>query len=667
MGKKITKEKKHLGTTIKMADTLLIICISVIFACVTGLMSYRSVEKSLEQSMKTAASSASDAVEGKIAQYITYAQGIANTKRLYGNDNTTEEKVAILTERVKSDGVNNVIMCTPDGKDLSSGTSYASEPFFQRAMGGNTYISTPTADASGNMIVDVAVPVWQGGVKGSSVIGVVNVVTPQKWLNDLVEDVKISEAGRTFIVDKQGNMIASPVLDDVKNKTNFINEAKTNSKLKSLADIITQASSSKSGFSIYTYGGVKKFVAFSPIEGSDGWSICLSAPVSDFTQVVTQSIWISIGLVILFLLFGMGITTKMVHSLETPVAQMVERLKKFAEGDVVSPMPEIDASTYEIDMLVQSAKFSVENTGAIIKDIDYLLTEMSNGNFDVQTADADMYIGNYESILVAFKQLKEGLTNSFRNIMSVSEQVSAGAFQVSSGAQSLAQGSTEQASSIQELSASISEISQHVKSTASDAKTAHSFTEDACQIIETSVTDMNLAREAMDEISKTSNNISKVIKDIDDIAFQTNILALNAAVEAARAGNAGKGFAVVADEVRNLSQKSAEAAKNTTGLIGSSIAAVEKGTELVNRTSTGFGEVASKAAQIQEIVEGISRQAQDESSAIEQISIGVDQVSSVVQMNSATSEESAAASEELSSQAASLKNLVEQFQLPPLQ
>ena len=231
------------------------------------------------------------------------------------------------------------------------------------------------------------------------------------------------------------------------------------------------------------------------------------------------------------------------------------------------------------------------------------------------------------------------------------------------GAQSLAQGATEQASSLEELSASIADISERVKNNADYAEKAKSLTAEAQVIMQGSVSDMELARQAMDEISSTSKNISKVIKTIDDIAFQTNILALNAAVEAARAGAAGKGFAVVADEVRNLSQKSAEAAKNTTALIESSIEAVEKGSKLVNKTSEGFAQVAVKAEASGKLVDEISAQAQEQASAISQIAIGIEQVSSVVQMNSATSEESAAASEELSSQAEVLKALVDQFKL----
>lgn len=667
MNKKSAKEKPHIGRVISIADILMILIISVIFAVLSCLMSYRSAETSLSEAMDSAASAASTAVENKIAQYTTYAQGIAGTKRLYGSDYTTEEKTALLAEKVKTDGVNAIVFCTSDGKDIASGKDYASEPFFKSAVSGNTYISSPFADANGDMIINVAVPVWQDGAKGSTVIGAVMVTLPQKWLNDLVESVIVGTNGKTFIIDKQGTMIASPTIDEVKNKTNFSDEAKTNASLQSFADIMTQAISGKTGFNTYSYKGAKKFVATAAIPESDGWVVGLSAPVADFTQAVTQTIYVSIGLVVLFLIIGTAIMKKMIQSLETPITQIVDRLAKFAAGDVVSPMPEIEASTLELDSLVDSTKFTVENTGAIIKDIDYLLTEMSNGNFDIQTDDSDMYIGDYESILTAFRRLKEGLTDSFRNIMAVSYQVSAGASQVSSGAQSLAQGATEQASSIQELSASISEISQRVKENASNAEKARSLTEESGQIIATSNADMDLARQAMDEISATSKDIGKVIKAIDDIAFQTNILALNAAVEAARAGSAGKGFAVVADEVRNLSQKSAEAAKNTTGLIESAISAVGKGTDVVNRTSAGFNDVAMKASQIQEIVENIATQTQNEAASIEQISIGIDQVSSVVQMNSATSEESAAASEELSSQAVSLNNLIEQFHLPPIE
>ena len=263
----------------------------------------------------------------------------------------------------------------------------------------------------------------------------------------------------------------------------------------------------------------------------------------------------------------------------------------------------------------------------------------------------------------ALKKLVEDFHVLGENIISASDQVESGAKQVADSSMSLSQGATEQASSIQELSASIIDVSQRIKENADAAAKAKEVTELTANILNNSASQMNLARDAMDEISATSKNISKVIKAIDDIAFQTNILALNAAVEAARAGAAGKGFAVVADEVRNLSQKSAEAAKNTTSLIESSITAVEKGSDLITKTSLGFSEVVIQAAEVVKLVDDIALQAQGQAASVQQISVGVEQISTVVQMNSATSEESAAASEELLGMANGLKTSVGQLKI----
>ena len=217
-----------------------------------------------------------------------------------------------------------------------------------------------------------------------------------------------------------------------------------------------------------------------------------------------------------------------------------------------------------------------------------------------------------------------------------------GSVQVSGSAQSMAQGATEQASTIEELTSELCEIEEHIKNTAAETDKASELTENVSEIMTNSLHDMNMTREAMDEIAATSKDISKVIKVIDDIAFQTNILALNAAVEAARAGAVGRGFAVVADEVRNLSQKSAEAAKSTTVLIESSIAAVEKGSSLVKGTHEAFEDVVSKVAEVVQAVENVSAQASEQANSISMVYNGVKQVSEVVQLNSATSEESAA-------------------------
>lgn len=338
--------------------------------------------------------------------------------------------------------------------------------------------------------------------------------------------------------------------------------------------------------------------------------------------------------------------------------------KKLAQGDFSVTVDEKRMTKDELGQLCAATGSVVRRlrgyTGYISEVVE-VLTAMANGKMWVSLKQD--FDGEFEPLKMALFHFSDTINATLANIANTSKEVDNGANLIASSAQTLAQGASEQASSIEELSAAIAELTQHIKQNAESAEMAKALSEAAEKIMDGSVLDMGLARQAMDEISATSKDISKVIKAIDDIAFQTNILALNAAVEAARAGTAGKGFAVVADEVRNLSQKSAEAAKNTTALIESSIVAVEKGTGLVNKTSIGFSELAEKSAEVSRLIEKISFQAQEQSGTTSQISIGVEQVSSVVQLNSATAEENAAASEELSSQAGSLNKAVSHFEL----
>jgi methyl-accepting chemotaxis protein len=300
----------------------------------------------------------------------------------------------------------------------------------------------------------------------------------------------------------------------------------------------------------------------------------------------------------------------------------------------------------------------------ILKPINYIeeaALRIADGNLDVNlNIKTEDEIGK---ISRAFMVMTDNLNKIMTNINAASEQVAAGAGQVSDSSTSLSQGATEQASSIEQLTASIEEISSQTKQNAQNSNEAKNIAETAKESASQGNKQMQGMLTAMSAINDSSNNISKIIKVIDEIAFQTNILALNAAVEAARAGQHGKGFAVVAEEVRNLAARSANAAKETTTMIEDSIKNVESGTKIANTTAESLKEIVDGISKVTTLVGDIAVASNEQSIGVAQVSEGLTQIATVVQTTSATSEETAAASEELSSQAEMLKSQVKTFKL----
>ena len=348
--------------------------------------------------------------------------------------------------------------------------------------------------------------------------------------------------------------------------------------------------------------------------------------------------------------------------LVTPIKEIEQAMEAVAQGEFHKVNIKYESKD-ELGMLADGVRYTVSKLSRIVPDITRLANELGNGNFDIQSEIREEYVGEYREILLALRYIRDNLSRTIIQVDQAAEQVQSGSQQVASGAQALSQGATEQASSIEELVATLTELSERIRLNAEDAGIASKMSGEAGAGVMECNQHMQDLMSAMNEINETSTEIAKIIKTIDDIAFQTNILALNAAVEAARAGAAGKGFAVVADEVRNLAAKSAEAAKNTTVLIESSVAAVENGTKLTNATATSLNDVVVKAGTVDQKIRNIASASEEQAIAVSQITQGVDQISAVVQTNSATAQQSAAASEELSGQANLMKTLMAQFNI----
>jgi len=311
--------------------------------------------------------------------------------------------------------------------------------------------------------------------------------------------------------------------------------------------------------------------------------------------------------------------------------------------------------------IVHGMNNTMEAFAAPIEEASKILGEFERG--DLTVAMTGEYRGEYNKIKTSLNTAIAAINDIISNITTSANQVSTGSKQISDASQSLSQGSTEQACTVEELSSSISEIAAQTRQNASSAMQANEITSATKSEGALGNEKMTQLLDSMGKINESSKNISKIIKTIDDIAFQTNILALNAAVEAARAGQHGKGFAVVAEEVRNLAGKSAQAAKETTALIEDSIGKVESGTKIANETAGMLSKIVESAQKSAALVGNIAAASNEQATAITQIDTGISQVSNVVQTNSATAEECAASSEELSGQAIVLNQMVAKFKL----
>lgn len=633
----------------------LTISVSLVCSIANGFMIYKNCQDNMVSMVQSNANSYNEAVKNAIEVFKAKAEAIASETTITDATNPAAQK-SLLAKLSEKYGFVDVNLADANGK-TTNGTDISDRDYFQKAIAGQTYISsTVTWKTDSSVVMFVSAKINNG----SNYNGIVYACLSSDTFSKMIDNVSVGKKGYGFIVDKSGKIIAHKDRNNVNNFVNYIEKAQENHSYDSAASLVKDMIACKTGSQTVTIDGVRKLVAYCPIDETDGWSLGISADYSEMMRSYYISFFITVILLIVFILISCIFAVRIANPITKPIENFVHRIELLAEGDLHTEIPVIRTRN-EIGVLADTFSNTIETLTRYIGEIALVLDSLSCGDCTIRPEED--YKGDFVTIRDSLNAISVNLNRMFTEINQSADQVASGSDQVSSAAQALSQGATEQASSIQELSASITEIAQEVNNTADHSRQANQYSLEASAEVERGNEHMKQLVAAMAEINEASQQIEKIIKTIEDIAFQTNILALNAAVEAARAGSAGKGFAVVADEVRNLASKSAEAAKDTTLLIQNSIKAVENGSRIASETEESLHAIIEKVKNTTDLIREISKSSQDQASSINQITLGVDQISAVVQTNSATAEESAAASEELNGQAQQMKNILSTLKL----
>ncbi|KPJ97493.1 MAG: hypothetical protein AMJ60_11005 [Desulfobacterales bacterium SG8_35] len=547
-----------------------------------------------------------------------------------------KEKYVYYEQIALADKNGNVIASSASGN--TGDMQVAKSEYFKAALkGAINFSDVIKSSKSGKPVFVLAAPVNQNDTVNGVLLGYIDL---EYFNNTFIDSIRLGNTGYAYMLNPKGLVIAHP------DKENIL-------KLDlSTYDFGKKILAAKAGQIIYTFNGMEKLVSFATFEEL-GWIIATGAGTADLyapaRKIRKVSLLITASMVLLVAMALLFITQKIVG----PISNAVKLALTIRDGDLSQRLDTgAQDEVGQLAMALNEMADGLEKKARLAKTI-----EAGDLTVEVELASEKDLLGN------ALKGMAKNLNEVLGQVKRTTEQVASGAVQVSNASQSQSQGATEQASSLEEISSSISEMAAQTKANAENANEANHLSGQAKNAAEKGNMQMQNMVNAMADINDAGQNISKIIKVIDEIAFQTNLLALNAAVEAARAGQHGRGFAVVAEEVRNLAARSAEAAKETAELIEGSVVKAKNGTEIANQTAESLKEIVAGIGKASDLVEEIAVASNEQAQGISQVNGGLGQVEQITQQNTANAEESASASEELSAQAEQLRVLLSNFKL----
>ncbi len=656
------------GVTMKKIQTKIILLVMAaavgisILNCMQSVIITRSsttsaIDRNLMETTELAASTA----QNMISTYTSVVSEVATNPILTDDTAAPEEKQEFLQTKVDAYYMRFGGMADTSGIDEVHGLDISMTPFFQASMRGEKYMSVPYFDQEEPYLV-VSSPV----MKDDTVQGVIYFYCDSNILQSIVEGIQIGEEGESYILDKEGTTIACGDIDAVLEQENAIRAAAQDpddKDMQVLAAVESKMVAGESGIERYTYEAddSKNIQGYTPIPGTDGWSVAVTLDEDEFMQSAYDGNRMQVILSALLCVFVILVSAAVSRSIAGPIVKCTKRLTLLSKGDLSSPVPNVK-SRDEVRILADSTTQLVQNFKTIVDEIGKVLGSIAGGDL-TQDIVSENYPGDFQELQNYLETINRKLNDTLRGIVESAMYVSDDSDKMAQTSAELSKGAVAQSSAIEQLSVTIADMDRDAKQTADMAEQTKNAVNSAKEQLQESSRHIDGLNEAMKEITASSNEIGRIIEAIENIAFQTNILALNASVEAARAGSAGKGFAVVAGEVRELASKSDQAAKATKDLIQRSITAVGSGSEVAQKVTQSVTNVVELSAQAAEQMDTVAEAVERQMGSIGQVTEAIGQISNVVQSNSTTAQESASTSNELSVQASALTELVNTFTL----
>lgn len=660
---KESKKERQKQTSIRgklLKNTLSILVIYLVaLGCISSYLNYSSTVESLEQTMVETVRVAANSITHDLETYEVLARELTYSP-VFRNPEGKERMQSLCAEMAARNGVESMDVTDVYGNSLTSDISVSEQAYFQVPKETKqTYISDLIVRRdNGEMNLIVSAPILIDNIFH----GIVFIGIDAQFLCDLVSDIQIGETGNASMINGQGDTIGYQDVELVLDAYNTQNELANDSGLAQLAAVERRVMAGETGFASYAYGGVEKYAAFTPVEGTNGWGLYVAVEKAEFLKSTYAGILIMAVLIVIALISAYILMSRSAASIVDPIRLCVERMSALAQGDIHTAVPAIKTGD-ETQILAESAQILVDNLRRVIGDIDDCLTEMSKGNFAIKSKAEASYVGDFGNIIKSIRELNRTLNETLLQIVEVAGHVAAGAGQMSENAQTLAEGATDQAGSVEELTATITNVTNAAVASASDSCRAYENAQASAENAAGSSEEIRKLTLAMERITETSKEIENIIGAIEDIASQTNLLSLNASIEAARAGEAGRGFAVVADQIGKLAADSAQSAVNTRELIVKSLEEIENGNDITIKTAEVLHHVIEDMKEFAEVVNKSSEESNRQAESMQEVEHGIEQISGVVESNSAAAEEASATSEELFAQSEHLNTLVSRFKL----